>query len=242
MERFEIIKVLVGSRAHGLNTADSDFDYRSVYVMPLDEIAGFELAEGKPKGKWSLGDGQDNTAYEIGHFLKLACKSNPSILEVFQAHIVESTELALPKWPNKLVFRKWDKKATTLTEDLRGLFPHVWSSAGVRGAFGGYSRNQRRKMLDDLSGERFGKYATAAVRTFLIGIQLLREGTFALEVPAIWRNTLTDIKDGHMTAGAIFDILQDLNGRLEDAYKLNPDKQTNRKVVREWLASLRRAT
>jgi len=33
-----ILKVLVGSRAHGLANKDSDYDYRAVYVLPTSKI------------------------------------------------------------------------------------------------------------------------------------------------------------------------------------------------------------
>ena len=34
----QILKVLVGSRAHGLARPDSDYDYRGVYVTPTREL------------------------------------------------------------------------------------------------------------------------------------------------------------------------------------------------------------
>lgn len=33
----QVLKVLVGSRAHGLHNQDSDFDYRGVYVAPTSD-------------------------------------------------------------------------------------------------------------------------------------------------------------------------------------------------------------
>ena len=34
----EILKVLVGSRAHELHNKNSDYDYRGVFVLPTSEI------------------------------------------------------------------------------------------------------------------------------------------------------------------------------------------------------------
>mgnify|MGYP001501964861 CR=1 FL=1 len=37
-ELYFILKVLVGSRAHGLSTETSDYDYRGVFVQPTETI------------------------------------------------------------------------------------------------------------------------------------------------------------------------------------------------------------
>ena len=87
----EILKVLVGSHAHGLATEGSDVDYRGVYVSPTSEI--LSLSNTKVRGKnthWVEGENEDATSYELGHFLFLALKCNPSILEVFMAPRVDS--------------------------------------------------------------------------------------------------------------------------------------------------------
>ncbi|MBA3754046.1 MAG: nucleotidyltransferase domain-containing protein [Nitrospira sp.] len=50
-----ILKVLVGSHAHGLAGPESDQDFRSVYMRIKEEAA-------------------DETAWEIDHFLQLGCR------------------------------------------------------------------------------------------------------------------------------------------------------------------------
>jgi len=89
----QILKVLVGSHAHGLATAESDFDYRAVFVQPTSEILG--LGHKAQNNQWIEGD-IDNTSYEIGHFLFLATKSNPTILEGF---LVEGLSVGHPTGP-----------------------------------------------------------------------------------------------------------------------------------------------
>ena len=81
-----ILKVLVGSRAHKLDDKDSDYDYRSVYVTPTSNILSLNAKYSKTN--WIEGN-IDNTSYEIGHFLHLATKCNPTIMEVFKTPIVD---------------------------------------------------------------------------------------------------------------------------------------------------------
>lgn len=38
MTKTVILKALVGSRAHGLHTETSDYDYRGVHVLPTRDI------------------------------------------------------------------------------------------------------------------------------------------------------------------------------------------------------------
>jgi len=99
----QILKVLVGSHAHGLATAESDYDYRAVFVQPTEEILG--LGHKAQNNQWLEGD-IDNTSYEVGHFLFLASKSNPTILEVFHAPrkgtVIDSMDLW--DWGNSLVY------------------------------------------------------------------------------------------------------------------------------------------
>ena len=110
-EKEIILKVLVGSRAYGLADENSDYDYRAVYVLPTSKILSLEY---RYKGNdWIEGD-EDNTAYEIGHFLKLAVNCNPSILEIFKAPVAYAMEDGVK---------------------LRELFPYVWNPKGVFDAF-----------------------------------------------------------------------------------------------------------
>src|SRR3990167_3470322 len=113
-----ILKVLVGSRANGLATWDSDWDYRGVWVKPTSEI--LKLG-GNEKGQHNIEGNEDNTLYELGHFLSLAVKCNPAILEVLVAPTVESTKIGI---------------------ELQGLFDFVWNPIDVKNAFLGYSVNQ----------------------------------------------------------------------------------------------------
>lgn len=187
-----ILKVLVGSRAHGLANKNSDRDYRAVYVLPTSKILSIGY---KYKGNsWIEGD-EDNTAYEIGHFLNLAIQCNPSILEVFQAPIVEMNEDG---------------------EMLRKIMSWCWTPQKAFDAFVGYGLNQRKKFLSK-KDERPDKYACAYIRTLIALHQLLTYETFDIKVPVEHRKLLRRIKKGNYRRGEIIDISEKWTEKCEFA-------------------------
>lgn len=183
-----ILKVLVGSHAYGLANEQSDYDYRAVYVLPTSKVLSLNY---KYKGSdWVEGD-EDNTAYEIGHFLKLAVNCNPSILEVFKAPVEYANEDGVR---------------------LRALFPYVWSPQRAFDAFVGYGLNQRKKMLNR-KDNRPVKYAVAYLRTLYNLVNLLTKKTFSLEIdnPKV-KGALINIRKGLSSYGQVVDAAEQLIG------------------------------
>lgn len=179
-----ILKVLCGSQAHGLADKDSDYDYRAVYVLPTSKILSLNY---KYKGNDWIEGKEDNTAYEIGHFLKLATKCNPTILEVFRAPVIESNEDG---------------------ENLRKLFPYVWNCLDVYNAFIGYGLNQRKKFLDK-KDNRQHKYAVAYIRTLYNLSELLETKTFNVKITnEDLKEVLTKYKKGDYTFGEVIDAAE----------------------------------
>ena len=211
-----ILKVLVGSRAHNLHDKDSDYDYRSVYILPTSDILSLGY---KYKGSsWTEGDKHDNTAYEIGHFLELATKCNPTILEMFKAPIIEATEEG---------------------KKLRELFPYIWNPKQAFDAFVGYGLNQRKKFLDK-KDNRQNKYAVAYIRTLFNLIQLLETGTFDVEIKQEHlKECLLNYKKGKYSSGEIINqaeyFTQLARASLEDCkHKPNSAK------VKEFILKIRK--
>ncbi len=185
-----ILKVLVGSRAHRLHSETSDYDYRAVYVLPTSKILSLNY---KYKANEWVEGGIDNTAYEIGHFLKLAIHCNPSILEVFKAPIVEANEDG---------------------HKLRKIFPYIWNPKRAFDAFIGYTYNQRKKFLEKRDN-RQNKFAVAYIRTLINLIDLLEHGTFELEVNFL-RKELENFKRGYYTVGEVIDLAERLTIMAKD--------------------------
>ena len=214
-----IIKSLVGSRAHGLERPDSDFDWRGVFVLPTDELLWAHAMAQKTKTvSWIEGD-QDDTSYEIGHFLKLATNSNPSVLEI----------LVSPEMPE-------------LTEEgqrVVDLFPKLWSTKGVLNAFGGYAHNNLKKFVEGKDG-RPEKFAVASIRVSIMGVQLLKEGHMTLVVEdQAWKNVLHKIRDGYLDKGTMYAYMEQAKKILHEAHAETKEKTTDIEAVKELLLDIR---
>ena len=199
-----ILKVLTGSRAYGLETPESDYDFHGVYVTSTSEL----LAIGpKPKESiWKEGD-EDFQSWELGHFLDLAVHCNPTILETFVAPV---------------------EYATPYGHELRILFPYVLTRKRVYDAFLGYSHNQQKKMFnkpdnpaENQPSPRAWKFAVQYLRILLQGERLLRTGEFVLDMTEYTddaRSLLMDIKRGEFSMGFIIDLADEFKKRLELAF------------------------
>jgi predicted nucleotidyltransferase len=177
-----ILKVLVGSQAHGLAGPESDKDFRSVFVMPTTDMfrVGF-----KYQGTRMMKEEDDETAWEIGRFLFLALQGHPLVLETLVAPVV-----MMDDWGG----------------ELRQLFPHLWSARSAYDSFINYCENQRKKMLEKKDGTP-AKYAAAYLRVLFNLCELLERGTFSIriaETPV--GETVRKIKDGQYRVGEVIDL------------------------------------
>lgn len=212
----QILRVLVGSKAHGLDTPESDNDYRGVFVVPTKKILSLE--NNIKNVQWIEGD-VDNTSWEIGHYLRLAIKCNPTILEVFLSPIVDESPLGL---------------------ELRALFPYIWNSQGVRDAFIGYGLNQRKKFLDGKDG-RPAKFAAAFARSLYNAKELLETGTFTVRIGDLpFGKTVMKWKQGNYEVGEVIGVCYKLEEEVRQAYEKNPNKETDMDKVNEFLLKVRR--
>lgn len=71
-----IFEAIVGSRAYGLATANSDTDLRGVFVLPEDQFFSLEYT---PQ---VANETNDIVYYELRRFIELLEKNNPNILEM----------------------------------------------------------------------------------------------------------------------------------------------------------------
>jgi predicted nucleotidyltransferase len=169
LEQFIIYRCIVGSRAYGLDTDESDTDRRGIYLAPA------EL-------QWSLFGApeqfEDNASqscyWELQKFLTMALRANPNILECLYSPLVE--------------------KATPLAEELVAARQGFLSQM-IFQTFNGYAMSQFKKIEQDIrnSGEIKWKHAMHLLRLLLSGAATLREGRVPVRVEA-YRDRLLAVK------------------------------------------------
>lgn len=72
-----LFETISGSRAYGTHKPTSDIDYRGVFILPVENLLGFNYID-------QVSDStNDVTYYEIGRFLQLLQTQNPNIIELF---------------------------------------------------------------------------------------------------------------------------------------------------------------
>jgi len=166
-----VLKVIVGSRLHNLFNENSDYDIRGIFLHPLiDIISPFR----KPKNtQWIEGD-EDNTAYELREFCKMATQGNPTILEILYSNQVkETSELGRELQDNRHKFLD----TTRIFEAVKG-----------------YSHNQYNKMNLFEPDARTPKFAVAYCRAMFQAAELLRTGEITCEMMGEFRDFLMDVK------------------------------------------------
>lgn len=219
-----ILKALVGSRGYGVFDDSSDYDYRGVYVVDTERILSLGY---KYKGTQWIEDkegGMDDTAYEIGHFLHLATKCNPTILNTLKAPVVEEDG--------------WGK-------ELRELFPKFLGAKQCRDAFMGYGINQQKKMLQNKDA-RWHKYGAAYIRQLWYLHELFHTGDYDFVLKNDWIiETVREIRDKKWSPGQIIDKCTALKADIE--YAFHPEQwhdqvpaEPDLEAVNEFLISIRR--
>lgn len=173
LEQSIIYRCVVGSRAYGLDTDESDTDRRGVYLAPADL-------------QWSLFGApeqfEDNTTqscyWELQKFLTLALKANPNILECLYSPMVE--------------------KVTPLGAELIAVREHFLSQM-IFQTFNGYAMSQFKKIEQDIRnhGEVRWKHAMHLLRLLLTGATTLRTGNVPVRVEA-HRDRLLAVKRGEL--------------------------------------------
>lgn len=174
LEKLLLYRCVVGSRAYGLDTEDSDVDRRGIYLAPA------EL-------HWSLYGApeqfEDNATqscyWEVQKFLVQALKANPNILECLYSPLVEL--------------------ATPLGEELLAIRESFLSQM-VFQTFNGYALSQFKKLEQDRrsTGDVRWKHAMHLLRLLLTGAATLREARVPVRVDDAHRDRLLGVKRGEL--------------------------------------------
>ena len=170
---FVIYRVIVGSRAYGLDTEASDTDRRGIYLPPANvHWSMFGVPE-------QLENKDNEECYwELQKFLVLALKANPNILECLYSPLIETI--------------------TPLAQELLAM-REIFLSKLVYQTYNGYVMSQFKKLEQDLRarGEIKWKHAMHLIRLLLSGVTVLREGFVPVRVDE-HREELLAIRRGEL--------------------------------------------
>jgi len=212
-----IYRCVVGSRAYGLDHADSDVDRRGVYLPPAEM-------------HWSLygvpeqleNTETDECYWELQKFLTLALKANPNMLEVLSSPLIEQ----VAELGQELL-------------DMRDAF----LSKLVYQTYNGYVMSQFQKLEQDIRnrGEVKWKHAMHLVRLLLSGVTVLRDGFVPVRVEA-HRERLLAIRDGRMAWEDLDAWRLELHKQFDSAFETTrlPDRP-DYEAVNGFLVRARRS-
>lgn len=196
-----ILKVVIGSRAYGLDHAGSDTDYRGIYLAPASlHWSLFGLPEQIER------DDTQETYWELQKFITLALKANPNVLEVLYSPLVEH---ASPMARKILDHRK------------------IFLSKLIYQTYSGYVASQFKKLEADLrnKGEPKPKHLMHLIWLLMAGVRALLEGTITVNVSE-YRDELLAIRDGTMPLEDVHTLRRALQTEFDMALKMTslPDR------------------
>lgn len=215
---FVIYRCVVGSKAFGLDDANSDTDLRGIYLPPADV-------------QWSLfgvpeqleNKDTEECYWELKKFLTLALKANPNILECLFTPLVEyQSELAA----ELLAMRR------------------VFLSKLVYQTYNGYVMSQFKKLEGDLrsTGAIKWKHAMHLIRLLLQGIEILREADLIVRVSDN-RTKLLAIKNAELDWREVNEWRVNLHREFDEAFaRTNLPENPDYGRANEFLIRARRST
>lgn len=168
-----ILEGITGSKAYGIDHADSDTDIKGIYVAPTAQV--LSLPRFCHKETVDHTD-PDWVYHEIGKYISLALKANPTVTELLwlEGYTVET------KFGRMLV-------------DNRHLF---LSTPAVKNAYTGYCYSQAHKLnarggtYGNGRNQRFEKHTRHLLRLLYQGRELLETGKLTVRVTPEMREEL----------------------------------------------------
>ncbi|WP_171184700.1 nucleotidyltransferase domain-containing protein [Alienimonas chondri] len=193
----QILRVVIGSRAYGLDGTDSDTDRRGVFLPTADQ-------------HWSL-DGVPEVlkedpiewmAWELQKFLRLALKANPTVLECLFTPLVE--------------------QATPLGRELLELRT-VFLSKRLHATCGGYAEQQFAKLRRRTEARKpiNWKHAAHCLRLLATGAKALAGDGFPVHVGP-HRDVLLGVRRGEKSLEEVDELRAEWSSGLDLALRNSP--------------------
>ncbi|MGA4867440.1 nucleotidyltransferase domain-containing protein [Streptomyces lavendulocolor] len=213
-----IYSCVMGSRAFGLATDDSDTDRRGVFLAPTALQWRFD----KPPTHVE-GPAQEQFSWELERFCELALRANPNILECLHSPLVEHV----------------DDTGRELLALRRAFLSREAHRTFVR-----YAAGQRKKLDADvrLHGAPRWKHAMHLLRLLTSCRDLLRTGELVVGV-GDERERLLAVKRGEVPWARVEAWMARLAGEADGAVSRSPlPPGPDRRAVEDFLFRARRAS
>ncbi|MEU3901755.1 nucleotidyltransferase domain-containing protein [Streptomyces sp. NPDC045251] len=213
-----IYACVMGSRAFGLATEDSDTDRRGVFLAPTPLFWRFE----KPPTHVE-GPAPEQFSWELERFCEFALRANPNILECLHSPLVESVD-------------DTGRELLSLRE--------AFLSRRVHETFTGYAHGQRRKLDADVRthGAPRWKHAMHLLRLLMSARDLLRTGVLTIDV-GDRREPLLAVKRGEVPWPEVEARMNRLVAEGDEAAARSPlPAGPDRRRVEDFLVRVRRTS
>lgn len=223
---FALLSGIVGSRAYGLATEDSDTDRLGVFAYPTKKILGIHLPQ-----QSVVRTDPDVTFHEAGKFISLALKCNPTITELL--------------WLPEDLY----ETRTLLGEKLISIRQSLLSAPLVRNAYLGYATQQFRRLENRSehgdhsfsadTRKRTAKHARHLLRLLTQGMELYETGilTVRLADPERYREFGEVVAGGDLQAARR--EISAAERWIDSADPALPEKPAFARA-QEWLLDVRR--
>lgn len=227
-EQLTILKVLVGSRIHGLHLEDSDYDHEAICIEPLSNALGL----GAPFEELIIKASEGDLKYvSLRKWCRLALKGNPNFLLPLFAPV------------DRVIY--WNAVGSQLRE-MREMF----LSKHVITAHLGYLRGQRTRLLaaesndgrgkprQDLT-DQFGydtKFAMHLLRVGYQGGEFATKGSITLPIQEDYRRFLMGVRQGKYTLAEVLECAELQEALIKVALTTSslPD-EPNYEAVEQWM-------
>ena len=214
MEEHTILSVVTGSRAYGLDTADSDVDRRGVFVAPTELFWRLD----KPPTHLD-GPLPEQFSWEVERFCGLALAANPTVLECLWSPLVEKT--------------------TEEGAELRALSP-AFLSRKAHQTFLHYAERQFQRATPADGGPVKWKHVMHLLRLLISGRHLVETGEPLVDVTP-HRERLLAVRRGERTWAEVTAWREELLAGLDAALAATPlPEAPDRAAVEDFLVSVRR--
>lgn len=203
-----------GSRAYGLNHANSDLDQMGVFIAPTTEIAGLDWNKYSESWTNTSPDGDDLTLHEVGKYLRLTLKGNPTLVE--------------------LLFMDEYTKLTNTGKHILRYRDALLSEPAIRSSYFGYAISQLIRVRE-AKGDFKPKMARHTLRIARQGKELLETGNCTVKVSD--PQEYFDLTE--MPHPDIVTTLQEAVDAIQSAETILP-KEPNRDTIVDLLRQIRK--